>query len=547
MSTPAAVPTPMPVPVPVRTVPTGRETLRADLTALLDADHRLFAVVGENVPRGVRVGYLLGRPASMGEQRVELVVEVATGDAWLPTIADLSYPGGRFEREIRDLFGVEPRDHPLPRRLVRHAHWPRAWYPLLGDRSVGAAAVPDFDEDLSSFPFLEVGGDGVYEIPVGPVHAGLIEPGHFRFSVVGETIVRMKARLWYLHRGVERLFEGRTPQDGVVLAERISGDTAVGHTLAYALACEEALGLVVPARDRLVRAMLLELERMHNHAADLGMILNDVAFGLANAHLQRVRENLLRINESVTGDRLLRGGVQVGGADVVALPEPELVRSAAADVAEVVGLALEHPMVLDRLAGTAVLDHEDAVRIGTLGYVARASGVDVDARRDHPFVDVPVRSGGSWGGSSGWPPVGGPAPVVETAGDVLARFAVRAREVDASAAFVLAAVDALASGAPGVDLSSADRSGTARSVARRSVEPVAQTGVSRGFGIVESWRGLLCHRVTVRTDGRLGRVKVVDPSFMNWPALPVALAETIVPDFPLANKSFNQSYAGNDL
>ena len=235
---------------------------------------------------------------------------MSTDDAWVPTIADLSYPGGRFEREIRDLFGVEPRDHPLPRRLVRHAHWPRAWHPLLGARSPQTDAVPDFGEDLSTFPFLEVGGDGVYEIPVGPVHAGLIEPGHFRFSVVGETIVRMKARLWYLHRGVERLFEGRTPDDGVVLAERISGDTAVGHTLAYALACEEALGLVVPPRDQVVRALLLELERMHNHAADLGMILNDVAFGLANVHLQRVRENLLRLNESVTGHRLLRGGVR---------------------------------------------------------------------------------------------------------------------------------------------------------------------------------------------------------------------------------------------
>ncbi|MBI4939740.1 MAG: nickel-dependent hydrogenase large subunit [Actinobacteria bacterium] len=498
----------------------------------------MLVVVAENAPDAVRLGYVLARPAGgphgsrgagdAGESRVELTLEVSTADAWVPTIADLSYPGGRFEREIRDLFGVEPRDHPLPRRLVRHAHWPRAWHPLLGRRSAQTDVVPDFGEDLSAFPFLEVGGDGVYEIPVGPVHAGLIEPGHFRFSVVGETIVRMKARLWYLHRGVERLFEGRTPDDGVVLAERISGDTAVGHTLAYALACEEALGLVVPQRDRLVRALLLELERMHNHAADLGMILNDVAFGLANVHLQRVRENLLRLNESVTGHRLLRGGVRVGGADVVALPDVGLVRAAAADVAEVVRLALEHPMVLDRLVATAVLGREDALRMGVLGYVARASGVDVDARRDHPFADPAALPGGP------------PEPVVDDEGDVLARFTVRAREVEASARFVVAASEVLAGAGSGAPT-------PPDPVAPHASPGGAVDGTTRGLGVVEAWRGLLCHRVTVGADGRLLRVKVVDPSFMNWPALPVALADTIVPDFPLANKSFNQSYAGNDL
>ena len=513
------------LPQPVRSRPTTRATLRADVAALLADGHRMLLVAAENAPGAVRLGYVLARPAGgpdggAGESRVELTLEVSTDDAWVPTIADLSYPGGRFEREIRDLFGVEPRDHPLPRRLVRHAHWPRAWHPLLGERSAETDVVPDFGEDLSAFPFLEVGGDGVYEIPVGPVHAGLIEPGHFRFSVVGETIVRMKARLWYLHRGVERLFEGRAPDDGIVLAERISGDTAVGHSLAYALACEEALGLVVPQRDTLVRALLLELERMHNHAADLGMILNDVAFGLANVHLQRVRENLLRLNDSVTGHRLLRGGVRVGGADVVALPDAGLVRAAAADVAEVVRLALEHPMVLDRLVATAVLGREDAVRMGALGYVARASGVDVDARRDHPFVDPAVLPGGA------------PDAVVDSEGDVLARFTVRAREVEASARFVVAAIEVLADGRPETPV------GPENGVPQR---------VARGLGVVEAWRGLLCHRVTVGADGRLARVKVVDPSFMNWPALPVALADTIVPDFPLANKSFNQSYAGNYL
>jgi Ni,Fe-hydrogenase III large subunit/Ni,Fe-hydrogenase III component G len=501
------------LPAPTVTRSVSRESLRVDLAALLDDGHRLVLVAAENVGDDVRVGYLLARPEPLGESRVELALTLRRDDAWLPTVAGLSYPGGRFEREIRDLFGVEPREHPLPRRLVRHAHWPRGWHPLLG----GAADVPVFGEDESAFPFLEVGGDGVYEIPVGPVHAGLIEPGHFRFSVVGETIVRMKARLWYLHRGVERLFEGRRPEDGVVLAERVSVDSAVGHSVAYALACEEALGVDVPVEARVVRAMLLELERLHCHVADLAMLLNDVAFGLGCAHLQRARENLLRLNESVTGHRLLRDGVVVGGAQVVALPDAAAVRAAAADVAEVVRLALDHPMVLDRLVATAVLGRLDAERLGTLGYVARGSGVDVDARRDHPFAVLPEGLV--------------PAVVVEAGGDVRARFLVRSREVAASAAAVVAARDWLA-----------DRD----VLSSRAVLPARQ-GVSRGTGIVEAWRGLLAHRVTVGPDGLLTRVKVVDPSFMNWPALPVALADTIVPDFPLANKSFNQSYAGNDL
>lgn len=501
------------LPVPTGTRSTTRETLRDDLAALLADGHRLVLVAAENVGDDVRVGYLLARPEPAGESRVELALTLRRDDAWLPTVADLSYPGGRFEREIRDLFGVEPRDHPLPRRLVRHAHWPRGWHPLLG----GSGPVPDFAEDTSAFPFLEVGGDGVYEIPVGPVHAGLIEPGHFRFSVVGETIVRMKARLWYLHRGVERLFEGRRPADGIALAERVSGDTAVGHSLAFALACEEALGVDVPAGARELRAMLLELERMHCHVADLAMLLNDVAFGLGCAHLQRVREDLLRLNGSVTGHRLLRDGVTVGGARVLALPDAAVVRAAAADVAEVVRLALDHPMVVDRLVATAVLHRGDAERMGTLGYVARGSGVDLDARRDHPFADLPDGSR--------------PGVVVEAGGDVRARFLVRAREVQASATAVVALLDRIAT----------------HDVLSEQAEPVAPQGVSRGTGIVEAWRGLLAHRVTVGPDGLLARVKVVDPSFMNWPALPVALADTIVPDFPLANKSFNQSYAGNDL
>ena len=485
-------------------------TLADVAEGLLAQGRRLALVAGhDDGQAGLRVVYAF---LAAGQPAVELHLRTGRDDPAVPTLAGLSYPASRFERELHDLFGIVPVGHPLPRRLLLHGHWPRGWHPLRAD----AAADPVFEPDVGSFPFLEVEGQGVYEIPVGPVHAGLIEPGHFRFSVVGETILRMKARLWFLHRGVERLFEGRTPQEAIALAERISGDTAVGHALAFAMAVEAASGITVQESDLLVRALLLELERLHNHVADLGALANDVGFGIAQAHALRLRERLLRLAAATTGHRLLRGGIIIGGSRIHALPDPAALRATAVEVAELVEVTLTHAVVRDRFTGTAVLPRNQAEAMGTLGYVARASGVDVDARRDQPFVDL----GESF------------TVVVEDSGDVLGRYLVRAREAAIS---VAVAVDLIA------------RLGGASGNGRGSGTQQTPTGPGAGLGVVEAWRGALCHRVELDAAGALSRVKVVDPSFFNWPALPVCLTDTIVPDFPLANKSFNASYAGNDL
>jgi Ni,Fe-hydrogenase III large subunit len=395
----------------------------------------------------------------------------------------------------------------------------------------GADPRPNFSGH-AGFPFVEVSGKGVYEIPVGPVHAGLIEPGHFRFSVVGETIVSMYQRLYFVHRGVEKLFEGRPADAGVALAERISGDTAVGHSLAHLLAVEDALGIEVPLRARLVRALLLECERLYNHANDLGAIVNDVGFGIVNQHAGRLREQLLRHNARLTGHRLLRGGLRLGGADLLALPDLDLVASVAEGVAELAAIATGHSLVANRLDTTAVLPQEQAARLGVLGYVARASGIGIDARVDQPFVDL----------GDGF------RVITATAGDVRARFDVRVGEVAVSAALVadltrrIAELPADEAGRP-LSALTAPASPTRDSGAG----PASATPSAAGVGVVEAWRGTLVHRVELDDTGRLTRVKVVDPSFCTWPGLPVALADTIVPDFPLANKSFNMSYAGNDL
>ena len=471
---------------------------------LLAGGYRLALVSAVDGPGPLRVVYLFtcGPP----DRRVELIVDVDRQRPEVPSLAQLSFPASRFEREFHDLFGIVPVGHPFLRRLVLHQHWPEGWHPMRRDTGPAPAMV----DDAASYPFVEVQGAGVYEIPVGPVHAGLIEPGHFRFSVVGETILKMTARLWFVHKGIERLFEGMDVHAGIELAERISGDSAVGHGLAYCLAVEDACGIEVPERASELRLVLLELERIYNHVADVGALCNDVGFGLAQAKALTLRERLLRLNASVTGHRLLRGGVGLAGARVHRLPTPDELGEIGSRFHELVDLALGQSTVMDRFTGTAVLSREDVDALGVLGVVARASGVAFDARQSHPVGD----------------PLVGFTPASATTGDVLARFQVRVEEVDASLALIA---------------DYGGRSGPFESFGEERV----RTG--SGSGIVEGWRGAIAHRAEVDHSGRLTRVKVVDPSFFNWPALSLALADTIVPDFPLANKSFSLSYAGNDL
>ncbi len=479
--------------------------------ALLGSGHRVALVAGHHDTDADRLRAVYLFTATRPDRRVELHVPLDRSAPRVPSLAGLSFPAGRFEREMRDLFGVTPTDHPLPARLVRHFHWPRGWYPMLAD----AGAPPEFGDVDGPYPFRTVEGDGVYEIPVGPVHAGLIEPGHFRFSVVGETILNLKARLWFVHKGIEKLFHGRRPDAALELAERISGDTTVGHTLAFCHAVEDATGVPVPPRTHRLRAILLELERLYNHVTDIGALCNDVGHGILNSHAQRVREQLLRINDAVTGHRLLRGAIRPGSTTVTTLPDLDRLAVIGDDIAEIVAIALGNTVVADRFAGTAVLTREQAAELGTLGYVARASGLSTDARHDHPILPGDSHR----------------ATYSHTDGDVLSRFLVRAEETTHSIARITDLVEALAD----TD-ADADR------------RPVAVgSGVGSGVGIVEGWRGTIVHRVELAANGTLTRVKVVDPSFFNWPALPVALADTIVPDFPLVNKSFNLSYAGNDL
>jgi Ni,Fe-hydrogenase III large subunit/Ni,Fe-hydrogenase III component G len=480
----------------------ARSSLGADLALMVGTDRRR--------DRGrFEVHYLFGQDRE--GWFLHVTVPVPSDQPEIPSLATFHYPASRFEREIFDLLGIRARGHPDPRPLVRHAFWPADYFPLRKD-----AAPRVFEDDGRAFPFQQVGGAGVYEIPVGPVHAGIIEPGHFRFSVVGETIIDMKSRLYFTHKGTEKLFEGRALGEGVELAERVSGDTSVGHALAYCQATEALSGTIVPPRARYLRVVLLELERLYNHVGDFGMIANDTGFAAGHSHCFRIRERLLRLNKRLTGHRLLRGAVVAGGVrselprgvDVIAE-----VRAAVADFDEIVEITLDNTLVMDRLEGTGRLTRATARDHGALGFVARASGLDVDTRRDHPFAaygELPFE-----------------VPVFDS-GDVKARTLARVAEARESAKLISQAVERLPAGPLEVPLGPVP-----------AFEPA--------FAAVEGWRGRIVHWLMTDADGRLERVKVLDPSFLNWRPLSYALLKNIVPDFPLCNKSFNQSYSGNDL
>ena len=485
-------------------------TLAEHAAALFEDGFRLGLVAAHDDGATLRVVYLF--LAGAPDRRIELQVTLPADDPRLPSLASLSFPASRFEREMHDLYGIVPVNHPLPRRLVRHAHWPAGWYPMRHN----AGPPPPFS-DTDSYPFLAVEGDGVYEIPVGPVHGGIIEPGHFRFSVVGESILKLKARLWFTHRGVEKVFEGRGAIDAIHLAELISGDTSAAHALAHSLAVEDALGITMPEPAHRLRALILELERLYNHAADLGALANDVGFSLADAHAQRIREQLLRINKTSTGHRLLRGAISPGAVQLLAIPDPAQLAQLAEDLAEVARLTLANSVVRERYTGTAVLTRDQAHDLGCLGYVARASGLATDARLDHPTTELPITA------------------LTKTSGDVLARFTLRRDEFAASTQHAIHLIN------------DADLLTFRGTPAERTTTENLPGAVRSGVGIVEGWRGTIVHRVEVDPDGRITRAKIVDPSWFNWPALPIALTGTIVPDFPVINKSFNLSYAGNDL
>jgi Ni,Fe-hydrogenase III large subunit len=428
------------------------------------------------------------------------------------------FPGAdRPERHLRDMFGVTFTDHPDKRRWTRHQAWREHEHPLRKDFPVAGHAHGSTPAD-HNYQFLFAHGTGVYEIPVGPVHAGIIEPGHFRFQAVGETVLNLEERLGYVHKGIEKIAEGRDAEGLARLAARVSGDSTVAHAWAACMAMERAAGLDVPARAAALRALMAERERVANHLGDIGAILNDVAFTFGFYQFGRLREQWQRLSREIFGHRFMMDRIVPGG---VALDIDERAVSGLREQSRDVGrqidklnvIVAEQPSVEDRLVTTGMLKPDHARALGCLGYVGRASDIAFDLRRDAPYppydrlnVTVPVYRDG----------------------DVAARMRVRIEECRASFELIEQIVNTLPDGP----------------IRTHWRAPAAD---AEGLGLVEGWRGEILAYVRFDAHGKIARYFPRDPSVCNWPALEYLIHDNIVPDFPVCNKSVNGSYSGNDL
>ncbi len=441
--------------------------------------------------------------------------DLPAGEARTASLSREMFSAALFEREMGEMFGIEFEDSLDTRRLSLHDEvWPKGHYPLRKDFSPGNAAKAAAGGD---YRFNRVDGEGIFEVPVGPVHAGIIGPGHFRFSSAGEPVINLETRLGFTHRGVEKLFEGMEAPGAVSFSEKVSGDSAFAYSCAFCRGIESIYGAEVPMRARLIRAVFLELERMYNHAGDIGGIAVDVGFGYPNALASVVKEDLLALNRLLTGSRYLKGVNRIGGVNTDITDEQRTalissVRRARDDVRELGEILHSSVSFMDRVDSTGILKKKTAADLGVTGLAARASGIQCDLRG---IFDTQVY------GACGF------KPLTQGEGDVLARLNMRLDEFEASAGMINKLAGMLDT-ASGLKAESHPKAGAA-------------------IGCVEAWRGPLL--IWVRTDpsGRIERCKITDPSFKNWQGLCFAVLGNIIPDFPLCNKSFDLSYPGNDL
>jgi Ni,Fe-hydrogenase III large subunit len=480
---------------------------------------RFRGLVLDALALGGRLAALFGRP--IGE-RVRLVAVLADDPegklGLLAADVDGAYPSltadapqaQGFEREIAEQLGVRPEGHPWLKPLRFEP--PRRQAPDAFGRKDPRATLP------GEYPFFRVEGEEVHEVAVGPVHAGIIEPGHFRFQCHGEKVFHLEIVLGYQHRGVEAALRGGPDRRSLTLAESIAGDTAVGHGLSYVKAVEGLADCAPSARAMALRGVGLELERMANHVGDLGMLANDVGFLPTASYCGALRADYLNLSAELCGNRFGRSLVVPGGVkfDVPAAEAKALaarVRASWARTKEAASLLFESPSARARFEGTGVVSRETALALGLVGPAARACGVDRDVRRDHAFgiyrfAHVPVTTADT--------------------GDVAARALVRLLECERSADLVAELLENLPEG--------------------EARAPCGALGPNRlVVSLVEGWRGEIAHVVQTDARGRFDHYKVKDPSFHDWFGLAMALRDGQISDFPLCNKSFNLSYAGHDL
>jgi len=492
----------------MRRLATTLEDWQSTLSDVAATGARLLALWTERAPAAVHAAFLCDGAALVVD------LELDYGEMTYPGLSDLFPAATRMQRAAADLTGVSALDADT-RPWLRHSAWPREYKPL-APRSIDYAGdgVPPPDD----YAFVRVSGDGVHEIPVGPVHAGIIEPGHFRFSIVGEKVLKLEERLGYAHKGIERLFARTKLDEGHRLAARVSGDSAVAFSWAYCQALEGLARCEVPERAVWLRALALEAERIANHLGDLGALGNDAGFAFGLAQFSRLKELWLRALDAAVAQRYLNdfivpGGVARDARDDLLKRLSDAARTIGNEAATLRSIYDEHAGVSDRFVGAGAVAPDLAARLGLIGLAGRASGQALDLRVDLPCAPYselePAKSG-------------------RDEGDVAARVEVRFDELTESLRLVREIVERLPPGELWAEL------------------PRVEEG-ARGIGLVEGWRGPVLVALTAGPDGYVRRCHPHDPSWQNWPVLEHAIIGNIVPDFPLINKSFNLSYSGHDL
>lgn len=435
-----------------------------------------------------------------------------------PTLA-LIFPALNWsEREAQDLFGLQAVGHPDPRSLVLHPGWPKGFHPLRKDYTTG-------DEykkfKMAPLVFPEMNGDGIFQVPVGPIHAGIIEPGHFRFYAIGEPVLHLEAQLFYTHKGIEKLVEGRSIEDGLRIIERVCGVCALSHGLAYCEAVEKLANLEVPRSVLLWRTILAELERAYNHIGDIGNMCAGVGFALGNANGSQSKEKLQRLNLEFFGHRFLRGVVVPGGMKVIpSAKDSQVILDRLIDLADDfeqwIPLLLEHDGFRQRAVTTGILKPENALDLGVTGPAARASGIPNDWRELHAhllYPELKVKS------------------MLEQDGDAWSRLMVRVKETRESFRFLNTL---LREALKGPELKN------------NKPAPIALGRIRTMFpawGCVESPRGTDVIWLMLDKEGKIYRCRIRSASYANWPAVPLTVPGNIVPDFPLINKSFELCYS----
>ena len=497
-------------PLPIHHARVDRAGWLAAARSLAGAGGRLVSIwAGERGSGGERLAHAAYGSAD-GLLWLELPVQPGAG---APDLAALFPCAVRMQRAMADLSGLWSEGADDMRPWLDHGLWAPGAAPLQRD-----AQPRGLDILPADYAFVRVEGDGVHEIAVGPVHAGIIEPGHFRFSVVGEKVLRLEEHLGYVHKGIERRFTELPPLEAYRLAGRVSGDSTVAYAWAYCMALESAWGCELPVRAAWLRALLLERERVANHLGDLGALGNDVALAFGLAQFSRLREDWQRLSGELFGHRLLMDTIVPGGVaiDLPGAAADRLRRQCASVDAEVRRLQAiydDHAGLQDRFVATGRVAPDLAAQLGLTGLAGRASGQTADLRCDHawlPYAQCGLARSG------------------RNEGDVAARVALRFDEVHESLRFLAAVCASLPGGALRADL--------------------AAPGVeAQGIGWVEGWRGEVLVALETAADGRISRCHCHDPSWQNWPVLEHAVIGNIVPDFPLINKSFNLSYSGHDL